>query len=268
MKNLLPRVMGNYLRVRGEYTPNYTHRPNPKELPPRARRIPVSVTCDIIHPGTTSACAENTAENDPLSQPKWNYLRVRGEYSFGMMRRAIGLELPPRARRIPNDGVFTSPINGTTSACAENTCHPWVAKNHDRNYLRVRGEYGAPGHMEVTHMELPPRARRIPNEMTTTFTRDRTTSACAENTLPWCMLWRISWNYLRVRGEYGVTTVVGGCGWELPPRARRIRQLPRFFLSENGTTSACAENTKPSPLSLRLPGNYLRVRGEYNTSVG
>ena len=32
-------ALGNYLRVRGEYPPNFPTVPNTPELPPRARRI-------------------------------------------------------------------------------------------------------------------------------------------------------------------------------------------------------------------------------------
>ena len=73
--------------------------------------------------GTTSACAENT----PI-----NYLRVRGEYAH---------KLPPRARRIPVQGVLEVINVGTTSACAENTRHECGPRRLLRNYLRVRGEY-------------------------------------------------------------------------------------------------------------------------------
>ena len=70
---------------------------------------------------------------------------------------------------------------GTTSACAENTLHGIIHDPQIRNYLRVRGEYGATfpstlmqwNYLRVrgeydgqkdrkeTIMELPPRARRI-----------------------------------------------------------------------------------------------------------
>ena len=71
---------------------------------------------------------------------------------------------------------------GTTSACAENTVPL--------------------GHMEVTHMELPPRARRIPHGHELNCKPNGTTSACAENTYDWLYAFEFAWNYLRVRGEY------------------------------------------------------------------
>ena len=53
--------------------------------------------------------------------PKWNYLRVRGEYNQAKAAELLKLELPPRARRIHAlDGILNQGI-GTTSACAENT---------------------------------------------------------------------------------------------------------------------------------------------------
>ena len=50
-----------------------------------------------------------------------NYLRVRGEYAAQYITYALYMELPPRARRILDqlDRIFK--VNGTTSACAENT---------------------------------------------------------------------------------------------------------------------------------------------------
>ena len=50
---------------------------------------------------------------------------------------------------------------------------------------------------------------------------------------------------------------------ELPPRARRIRWGLVCYVQAGGTTSACAENTKPVKTSNPNPRNYLRVRGEY-----
>ena len=51
------------------------------------------------------------------------------------------LELPPRARRIPDPVSPGETHHGTTSACAENTYGYKVLKEDGRNYLRVRGEY-------------------------------------------------------------------------------------------------------------------------------
>ena len=53
-------VNRNYLRVRGEYATCNGPAATPGELPPRARRIPAAHEQKISHPGTTSACAENT----------------------------------------------------------------------------------------------------------------------------------------------------------------------------------------------------------------
>ena len=71
---------------------------------------------------------------------------------------------------------------GTTSACAENTRLGGWSKPVMRNYLRVRGEYGAHRIMIRRVPELPPRARRIQPKI---FRHGKK-----------------HWNYLRVRGEY------------------------------------------------------------------
>ena len=56
-------MVGNYLRVRGEYSPAESSGSTTSELPPRARRI---------------------HEYQQGSHPKiMNYLRVRGEYNWG-----------------------------------------------------------------------------------------------------------------------------------------------------------------------------------------
>ena len=50
---------------------------------------------------------------------------------------------------------------------------------------------------------------------------------------------------------------------ELPPRARRIQVVGMAKGGDQGTTSACAENTTASHAPTPPPRNYLRVRGEY-----
>ena len=91
------------------------------ELPPRARRILNASEVVALVLGTTSACAENTHPPTGHLEQTWNYLRVRGEYETQIMWQMLHMELPPRARRIPEfEEIPTADI---------------------RNYLRVRGEY-------------------------------------------------------------------------------------------------------------------------------
>ena len=132
------------------------------ELPPRARRIHVSIWTLAKFDGTTSACAENTHRKNHRRQGSWNYLRVRGEYRFLAGAAVPPWELPPRARRIPP--YFPAPAGsaGTTSACAENTVSFIAIVLSDWNYLRVRGEYSTRSTPTPARPELPPRARRIP----------------------------------------------------------------------------------------------------------
>ena len=132
--------------------------------------------------GTTSACAENTADANVSSATTRNYLRVRGEYwKPGHAGTTLG-ELPPRARRIPAREVMAAATEGTTSACAENTGVAASLIPNLRNYLRVRGEYHAIGDFPGADQELPPRARRILLPTGLTGEKYGTTSACAENT--------------------------------------------------------------------------------------
>ena len=172
-------------------------------------------------------------------------------------------ELPPRARRIQPVLPKNWFVQGTTSACAENTGLDHLANSIDRNYLRVRGEYPKQCHKERLIRELPPRARRIRFGLSSRSVAHGTTSACAENTRFSSTALPTVRNYLRVRGEYERISRYTATGLELPPRARRIR-LPRIILfSSTGTTSACAENTDQLLPMIEHGRNYLRVRGEY-----
>ena len=153
--------------------------------------------------GTTSACAENTTMSRGNSKITGNYLRVRGEYTPFIIHTPRPKELPPRARRIHTFLSFLENVNGTTSACAENTIAFCVSIVACRNYLRVRGEYICGWSSCGTFRELPPRARRIPVSGPGGTYLTGTTSACAENTIQTCILSIPRWNYLRVRGEYG-----------------------------------------------------------------
>ena len=154
-------IWGNYLRVRGEYLGGMAGANLSQELPPRARRIrPMdSVTSGAI--GTTSACAENTRVSICAASDHRNYLRVRGEYAWVKAVKPLLQELPPRARRIRRLQRQTLGFGGTTSACAENTNPGHSLSPHERNYLRVRGEYIASKMQQALRQELPPRARRI-----------------------------------------------------------------------------------------------------------
>ena len=102
--SLIVLAIVNYLRVRGEYPTRPRRSAHHLELPPRARRIRPSSRGIIINIGTTSACAENTASESFATSTIWNYLRVRGEYVAQGHVQGGGLELPPRARRIPRTG--------------------------------------------------------------------------------------------------------------------------------------------------------------------
>ena len=132
-----------------------------------------------------------------------------------------------------------------------------------RNYLRVRGEYPGAFRQPRHQRELPPRARRILIACLQGCLQGGTTSACAENTLGLELGDFFIRNYLRVRGEYGSLAFRHDAVGELPPRARRIRYDRAPSNMHRGTTSACAENTKPVKTSNPNPRNYLRVRGEY-----
>ena len=238
-----------------------------QELPPHARRIPPGTIPARLRFGTTSACAENTIPGPPHPSQARNYLRVRGEYHSTTVCQKMKWELPPRARRIRGRRVSAPAPEGTTSACAENTCECVPCEPNHGNYLRVRGEYPRRKNRGLFFVELPPRARRILFEAPEWDSRRGTTSACAENTLPLCAPGLPLWNYLRVRGEYAASPACQAVSQELPPRARRILFCPLHTCFHGGTTSACAENTRLGGGVCAFDRNYLRVRGEYHLLV-
>ena len=92
-----------------------------------------------------------------------------------------------------------------------------------------------------------------------------TTSAYAENTLLGYSVSTSRWNYLRVRGEYIHQAFSQRHSEELPPRTRRIHCANPPSGHQGGTTSAYAENTRPSFDPSQITRNYLRVRGEYTS---
>ena len=233
------------------------------ELPPRARRIPDQALDGGGCLGTTSACAENTEVGGKSAGHGWNYLRVRGEYQTKHLGFSQYRELPPRARRILYQAIKSGKIQGTTSACAENTPIAPAYPLSPGNYLRVRGEYTPCRGLPRQIVELPPRARRIRCGFTIIRIEHGTTSACAENTGRSPTPMALHWNYLRVRGEYLPPFPAGLILTELPPRARRILMHPAITRRKPGTTSACAENTTLSREQVSGNRNYLRVRGEY-----
>ena len=233
------------------------------ELPPRTRRIHLAMVKRHPTGGTTSAYAENTGSGHRITDPTRNYLRVRGEYFHGVGELPPGAELPPRTRRIPTAAGAVKITIGTTSAYAENTpgvAHQW---GEPGNYLRVRGEYTAGRLISDLILELPPRTRRIPTARnyrmgfvgtTSAYAENTegaaqsdavlgTTSAYAENTAP--LVWEspLTWNYLRVRGEYADALGDEAPAKELPPRTRRIPAPVAARVPCTGTTSAYAENT-------------------------
>ena len=168
---------------------------------------------------------------------------MRGEYVLLHTTTGVRTELPPHARRILRLRFLQGRTQGTTSACAENTCHSFVRHGRLWNYLRMRGEYNQHDIIAVLNRELPPHARRIHPITWVNSLPLGTTSACAENTTS---VWQYGYppgNYLRMRGEYITDRDHGFDEMELPPHARRI--LPGLDVKQitTGTTSACAENT-------------------------
>ena len=254
--------------MRGEYSYLLILTYWPAELPPRARRIRPQNAMEHDILGTTSACAENTGTPAFGKPSTRNYLRVRGEYWMRRFPLSRTRELPPRARRIQLWIISRLGSEGTTSACAENTCGGSVRSKWRRNYLRVRGEYTQNFAFLATPPELPPRARRILRSKLSVRLSYGTTSACAENTKRRAFHPTHPRNYLRVRGEYTTVSPPACTRSELPPRARRIPGRLVWCANTPGTTSACAENTGLSCVGLLSCGNYLRVRGEYRYTAG
>ena len=168
--------------MRGEYSVDRCVAAPPKELPPRARRIPIPACYAGVWEGTTSAHAENTSGNHHRGCPPGNYLRARGEYHSLAPMDSDTTELPPRTRRILLEYCVPVLFGGTTSAHAENTSPSSLRWCLGRNYLRARGEYQGTRLSSLTPGELPPRTRRILVFAGRSLAARGTTSAHAENT--------------------------------------------------------------------------------------
>ena len=130
----------NYLRMRGEERSRAPNFIGWQELPPHARRRASTVPILRRLNGITSACAEKRNILTAAQASLKNYLRMRGEEvpSRAQLKRVT--ELPPHARRrAAASGVFGSYV-GITSACAEKRILRIARLQHQRNYLRMRGE--------------------------------------------------------------------------------------------------------------------------------
>ena len=79
-----PTIFGTTSACAENTTNGTTSVASSTELPPRARRIPHSEPFKTSSTGTTSACAENTNQASIYADLGGNYLRVRGEYCFGL----------------------------------------------------------------------------------------------------------------------------------------------------------------------------------------
>ena len=108
----------------------------------------------------------------------------------------------------------------------------------------MRGEYIVLSSRSLLFKELPPHARRILPLTAQDQNNLGTTSACAENTPPLHHDVTFHRNYLRMRGEYITMTCCNDWIAELPPHARRILGQVISDRGWQGTTSACAENTR------------------------
>ena len=235
--------------MRGEYPKTIWDKHFDEELPPHARRIQMGLAPTEETGGTTSACAENTQVAQFAFRLEGNYLRMRGEYAARSFITNSTSELPPHARRIQSYDDFIRHLEGTTSACAENTSMMVSCTRLIRNYLRMRGEYPPYDKQNTVFLELPPHARRILYTPQTPRLGNGTTSACAENTLVVELTKSWERNYLRMRGEYELEKLVVAASEELPPHARRIPEALTAAHMTPGTTSACAENTnRPADL--------------------
>ena len=155
------------------------------ELPPRTRRILPECEYGFTQPGTTSAHAENTIDAGRGRPNRGNYLRARGEYLATAYIVSPEQELPPRTRRIRGYPPAPCTGPGTTSAHAENTKSTIPTGRNRRNYLRARGEYLSRRANKKLVSELPPRTRRIRLVALCGSWVRGTTSAHAENTVPW-----------------------------------------------------------------------------------
>ena len=109
----------NYLRMRGEECKLLGKSRSSVELPPHARRRVHGPSSRRAYTGITSACAEKSFHALLYTEPRGNYLRMRGEESVRMKYCQRSWELPPHARRRACMSSRVTLSLGITSACAE-----------------------------------------------------------------------------------------------------------------------------------------------------
>ena len=94
------RLLGNYPRLRGEYSLVVPPNIAAMELPPLTRGIPIHRVRDVLIHGITPACAGNTHPYTTHPESLRNYPRSRGEYRKSRPVYSGLSELPPLARGI------------------------------------------------------------------------------------------------------------------------------------------------------------------------
>ena len=166
---------------------------------------------------------------------------MRGEESALWSGPHHKMELPPHARRRESAGNAPATVLGITSACAEKSRVERATIQDRWNYLRMRGEEVRPHNSVGRQKELPPHARRRARICGVPSSIRGITSACAEKSNIGGHGTRLTWNYLRMRGEEDSDAGAAVIRRELPPHARRRVQLVGGRAYMLGITSACAE---------------------------
>ena len=152
-------------------------------------------------------------------------------------------------------------IHGITSACAEQTCvnsrhrHCWrdhlrVCRADTPSILLIDCRLGSPPRVRSRHGEFLPRPQAT-----------GITSACAEQTCGMTIIRSIVGDHLRVCGADSVIAIDAMVVPGSPPRVRSRQRAKHYSIVRGGITSACAEQTAISAVSLGAARDHLRVCG-------
>ena len=131
----------------------------------------------------------------------------------------------------------------------------------------MRGEENPAAMKPRPPMELPPHARRREDTIRYQPGNIGITSACAEKSTSYRVVYIRFRNYLRMRGEERFPTATSDPTMELPPHARRRGCAYVETWRALGITSACAEKRWRRRDCWSVKWNYLRMRGEERTRL-
>ena len=257
MRRFIPACAGNtkpdmfsgliqpvHPRMRGEHSRAHHSVQNQCGSSPHARGTP-ALAAQEARPGRfIPACAGNTFTNVAFSRSNAVHPRMRGEHGDAIE------EWYDSVRFIP--------------ACAGNTADVLLELANSTVHPRMRGEHEARANLIRRTDGSSPHARGTPGRANLRRHHRRFIPACAGNTLQSMFSAGRQPVHPRMRGEHLYSSVVMSLASGSSPHARGTRGPTGAGIRQWRFIPACAGNTFPLRLPLRLVTVHPRVRGEHS----